>query len=133
MVAGIAAVGAGIAGEFSDNSTAQTAGFVGIIGGAMTIKNALDKRAEAQIHAEVLQELGTSAEAEIAPHTIELENQTVRLTGTVEAQYMELRRILRQIYYKELGLAAPEAAAEVANGTAPDQTQPANVEPVAGS
>lgn len=133
MIAGIAAVGAGIAGEFSDNTTAQTAGFVGIIGGAMTIKSALDKRAEAQIHAEVLQELGTSAEAEIAPHTIELENQTVRLTGTVEAQYTELRRILRQIYYKELGLPAPEAAAEVANGNTPDQAQPASVEPVAGS
>ena len=133
MIAGIAAVGAGIAGEFSDNSTAQTAGFVGIIGGAMTIKSALDKRAEAQIHAEVLQELGTSAEAEISPHTIELENQTVRLTGTVQAQYMELRRILRQIYYKELGLPAPEAAAEVANGNTTDQTQPASVEPVAGS
>ena len=133
MVAGIAAVGAGIAGEFSDNSTAQTAGFVGIIGGAMTIKSALDKRAEAQIHAEVLQELGTSAEAEIAPHTIELENQTVRLTGTVDAQYTELRRILRQIYYKELGLAAPEVPAEVAHETTPEETQPASVEPVAGS
>ena len=84
-------------------------------------------------HAEVLQELGTSAEAEIAPHTIELENQTVRLTGTVEAQYTELRRILRQIYYKELGLTAPEAAAEVAKENTPDQTQPASVEPVAGS
>jgi hypothetical protein len=132
MIAGIAALGAGIAGEFSDNSTAQTAGFVGIIGGAMTIKSALDKRAEAQIHAEVLQELGTSAEAEIAPHTIELENQTVRLTGTVEAQYAELRRILRQIYYKELGLPPPEMPAEVANDTTPDQPQPA-IEPVAGS
>ncbi len=58
----------------------------------MTIKSALDKHAEAKIHSEVLQELGTSAEAEIAPHTIELENETVRLTGTVDAQYTELRQ-----------------------------------------
>ena len=56
----------------------------------------------------------------------------MRLTGTVEAQYAELRRILRQIYYKELGLEAPEVPAEVANENTPDQTQPAN-EPVAGS
>ena len=49
-----------------------------------------------------------SAEAEITPHTMELENQTVRLSGTVDAQYEELRRILRVLYYEELGLPAPE-------------------------
>jgi hypothetical protein len=122
-----------VAGEFSGNGTAQTAGFVGIIGGAMTIKSALDKRAEAQIHAEVLQELGTSAEAEISPHTIELENQTVRLTGTVDAQYAELRRILRQIYYRELGLASPDAPAEIANDNAADPATPVTDSPEAGS
>jgi hypothetical protein len=107
-------------------------GLVAIGAGAMTIKSALDKSAEAKIHSEVLQELGTSAEAEITPHTIELENETVRLTGTVDAQYTELRRILRQIYYKELGLALPDASSEVAKDT-PDPTPPASVEPVAGS
>jgi hypothetical protein len=133
-IAGTAAVVGGVAGEFSGNETAQTAGIVGIVGGAMTIKQAFDKRAEAKIHSEVLQELGTSAEAEIAPHTIELENETVRLTGTVDAQYAELRRILRQIYYKELGLAAPDAPAAVAaEATPPEPTAPASVEPVAGS
>jgi len=146
MIAGIAAVGAGVAGQFSENGTTQTAGTLGIIAGAMTIKSALDKRAEAQIHAEVLQELGTSAEAEISPHTIELENQTVRLTGTVDAQYAELRRILRQIYYRELGLESPdapaaEAAAAAADATAPgaahdsaaNSTSTAGDSPVAGS
>jgi hypothetical protein len=133
-IAGTAALVGGVAGEFSGNQTAQTAGIIGIVGGAMTIKQAFDKRAEAKIHSEVLQELGTSAEAEIAPHTIELENETVRLTGTVDAQYAELRRILRQIYYKELGLAAPDAPAAVATeATPPDQTAPVSVEPVAGS
>ena len=134
MIAGIAAVGAGVAGEFSDNPNVQAAGMIGIIGGAMTIKSAMDKSAEAKIHSEVLQELGTSAEAEITPHTIELENQTVRLTGTVDAQYTEVRKILRQIYYKELGLASPDAPPEVANESSPEQpTAPASVEPVAGS
>jgi hypothetical protein len=75
----------------------------------MILKSALSKRAEAQIHAEVLQELGTSAEAEIAPHSIELENETVRLTGSVDAQYAELRRILRKAYYEDLGLVVPDA------------------------
>jgi hypothetical protein len=80
----------------------------------------------------VLQELGGSAEAEITPHTIELENETVRLTGTVDAQYTELRRILREIYYKELGLVLPDAPTDVASEK-PDQNPAASVEPVAGS
>jgi hypothetical protein len=81
----------------------------GAVGGAITLKSAIAKSAEAKIHAEVLQELGVSAEAEITPHTIDLENQTVRLTGTVDAQYAELRQILRRIYHEELGLALPES------------------------
>ena len=59
------------------------------------------------MQAEVLQEIGVSAEAEIIPHTIELENQTVRLQGTVEEQYTELRRILREVYFEDLGLTPP--------------------------
>jgi uncharacterized protein YdeI (BOF family) len=112
MLAGTLALIGGVAGEFaSDDPNVNAAGWVGVVAGAMTLKSALNKRAEAQIHAEVLQELGASAEAEIAPHSIELENETVRLTGTVDAQYAELRRILRQAYYEELGLPAPPAPA----------------------
>ena len=107
-IAGIISIAAGIAAQTSENSTTQTAGTVGIIGGAMILKSGLAKRAEAKIHADVLQELGTSAEAEIVPYTMELENQTVRLSGTVDAQYEELRRILRVLYYEEIGLAVPE-------------------------
>jgi hypothetical protein len=108
MVAGAVAIAAGVAGTFgSDEPVVQAAGIAGIAGGALTIRSAIDKAAEAKIHAEVLQELGVSAEAEITPHTIELENQTVRLSGTVDAQYDELRGILRRIYYEELGLALP--------------------------
>ena len=60
------------------------------------------------MHAEVLQEVGVAAEAEIVPHTIELENQSVRLQGSVDEQYQELRRILRRIYFEDLGLPVPE-------------------------
>ena len=42
------------------------------------------------------------------PHTIELENQSVRLQGTVDEQYEELRGILRKIYFDDLDLPVPE-------------------------
>lgn len=108
MLVGSAALVGGIAAEFGgDSDTTKTAGWGSVLTGAMLMKSALNKRAEAEIHSEVLQELGTSAEADIAPHTLELENETVRLTGTVDQQYATLRRILKQAYYEELGLPVP--------------------------
>ena len=79
-----------------------------VISGAMLLKSAIAKRDEAQMHAEVLQEVGVAAESEIIPHTIELENQSVRLQGSVDQQYDELRGILRRIYFEDLGLPVPE-------------------------
>ncbi|MCZ6889650.1 MAG: hypothetical protein O7H39_14250, partial [Gammaproteobacteria bacterium] len=111
-IAGAAAVVGGIAAQGADDPFASYGGAVTIIGGAALLKSGFSKRAEAQIHAEVLQELGTSAEAEITPYTIELENESLRLQGSVDAQYEELRRILRTIYFNEIGVALPEVEGE---------------------
>jgi hypothetical protein len=67
------------------------------------IKAGIAKRADAQLHAEVLRELGTSVEATLMPYTMELENETIALQGSVDEQYEELRRILRKIYRTEMG------------------------------
>lgn len=112
-IGGTAAIIAGIAAMTeSSDPYVETSGLVSIIAGAVTLKSAFAKRAEASIHAEVLQEVGIAAEAEISPHTLDLENQTVRLQGTVEEQYEELRGILREIYFADLGLPVPEAEPE---------------------
>ena len=105
MLAGSAAVIGGIAAQTQgENVATRYGGLVSVIAGAGLLKTAIDKFAEAKVHAEVLQELGESAEAEIVPTTIELENQTLTLQGTVDAQYEELRRILKKVYFEELGL-----------------------------
>ncbi len=116
VLAGSAAVIGGIAAQTQGRRLAtRYGGLVSIIGGAGLLKTAIDKFAEAKVHAEVLQELGTSAEAEIVPTTIELENQTLTLQGAVDAQYEELRRILKKVYLEELGL---PASAEPASNAA---------------
>lgn len=114
VLAGSAAVLGGIAAQTQgDRLATRYGGLVSIIGGAGLLKTAIDKFAEAKVHAEVLQELGVSAEAEIVPTTIELENQTLTLQGAVDAQYEELRRILKRVYLEELGLpASAESASE---------------------
>lgn len=118
IMAGSAAVIGGIAAQTqADDIVTRYGGLVSIIGGAGILKTAIDKFAQAKVHAEVLQELGLSAEAEIVPHTIELENQTLRLQGTVDEQYEELRRILKKVYLEELGLALGSDPADTAAGS----------------
>ncbi len=107
LIAGVAAVVAGIAAATSDNSAARSAGNVAIAGGGFLVKSGLDKRSEADIHVQALEELGLSLEAEIAPQVIELEDRTVTLTGSVEDQYQQWRELLQQIYQAEIGDLVP--------------------------
>jgi hypothetical protein len=108
----VAIVGGVAAMAESSDATVDTGALVSIIGGAVTLKSAIAKRAEAEIHAEMLQEVGVAAESEIMPHTLDLENQVVRLQGSVEEQYDELRSILRDLYYADLGLPVPESTTQ---------------------
>ncbi len=47
--------------------------------------------------------MGSSLEAEIAPQVIALEDRTVTLTGTVEAQYGQWQALMAKIYQQERG------------------------------
>lgn len=106
VIAGIAAASTG------DSSATRTAGQVGILGGGYLLKSGLDKRNEAQLHVAELEELGASLEAEVAPQVIELDDQTVTLSGNVEEQYNQWRAVLGDIYRAEIGaLELPEDAA----------------------
>ena len=68
-----------------------------IIGGGYLLKSGLDKRNEAQIHVQALEELGQSLEAKSHP-VIELEDRSVTLSGNVEDQYAQWRELLADIY-----------------------------------
>ena len=103
MIAGVAAVVVGIAAAGSNNRSTRTAANVAIAGGGYLVKSGLDKRTEADIHVQALEELGLSLETEIAPQIIELEDRTITLTGSVEDQYEQWRELLRQIYQTEVG------------------------------
>lgn len=97
-IAGIASVIGGIAAVGNSSGAARAAGHVGIIGGGYMVKSGFDKRSQAKIHVEALQELGDSLESEIQPRVIELEDRTITLSGTVENQYDQWRDLLKQIY-----------------------------------
>lgn len=113
VLVGLAGIAAAVLAGGSSSPWVESAGtaaaVVGVGAGTMLVKSGLDQRAEAKMHAEALKEIAASLDAEIAPHTVTLEDRTVTLTGTVEQQYAQWRQILREIYETETGM-APGAA-----------------------
>jgi hypothetical protein len=109
VLGGTMAIIGGVAAIYeSSDAYVDASGIVGVIAGATLITSAVQKRHEAELQADRLRELGSAAEAELVPTTIELENQTLRLQGSVDEQYTELRRILRRVYFEDMGLEPPE-------------------------
>ena len=112
MIAGGAAIIAGIVAQTSGSRTTRSAGAVGVIGGGALLKSGLEKRAESKIHSLALEELGQSLDAEITPRVIELEDRTVQLTGNVEDQYDQWRELLADIYAAEVAALEPPVSPE---------------------
>ena len=104
IIAGIGAIIAGIYGRFEgDNSAVRDASTVTAATGGYIIKSGLQKKQEAAGFDESVAEMGASLEAEIAPQVIQLEDRTVTLTGTVQAQYDQWQELLQKIYKQERG------------------------------
>ena len=106
MLGGAAMIVGGIvAGQQSGTYAGQTGAAVAVGAGAGVIRAAFNKRKEAEIHAASLKELTSSLGAEITPIILDIEGKTIELTGTVNEQYYQWRRILKEIYAEETGLA----------------------------
>ena len=104
FIAGAVAVVGGLAAATQgSNYGTQVGGAVGVGAGAYLIRSGFDKRAEARMHMEAIEELGQSLESEVAPQVISLEDRTITLTGSVEEQYEQWREILADLYAVEVG------------------------------
>jgi hypothetical protein len=104
---------------------ADAARNAGTMGGIAAILSGMKKYADARVHADALKELTLSFQSEVEPQVVEVEGHTLRLTGTVEDQYREWRKLLKQLYEEETGAAAaPPPAAP-----APATTTTSNVQP----
>jgi len=112
MLLGAAAVVGGIAAATSSGSSAatQVAGSIGVYAGIEAFKSGMGQRAEAKAHAESLKQQTESFSAEVAPMNVEVEGRVVELRGTGEQQFMEWRRLLKELYQNETGLAGAAVA-----------------------
>jgi hypothetical protein len=115
-VVGVAAIIGAIALGASSNEDTRvrtsTLQDVMIAGGAYSIYSGMQKSKEAAINKEVIEELGVSFSSEAEPLVIEVEGETIRLTGTAEEKYAKWRQILKQIYARETGLITDESLPE---------------------
>ncbi len=116
-VLGAAAIAGAIAIElFGSQDTRSRTGTlrqVAIVGGALAVKSGFDRDEDKQIHIESLDELNTSFEADSEPLVVNVDGNTVRLTGSAEAQYKQWRKALKRIYAHETG--AGDALAVTSN------------------
>ena len=89
--------------DYSAYRARRSAQMVAANRGWSTIMNAFSQYRAANIHREEIKELSESFVAEAAPMVVQVQGETMRLTGTAEAQYESWRRLLKQIYETETG------------------------------
>ena len=95
-----------------DSSASSTARQMAIYGGMEAMRSGFSKSSEAKIYQESLKESGADFDAQAQPLVIELEGQTIRLSGSAEEKFQEWRRLLKEIYIDETGFTIPQAQAE---------------------
>lgn len=104
---GVAAIAGAIAIDATGKGNGAATGVLRdtmVLGGVYAIKTGFDMDSETEIHRDAIEELGDSFTSEARPLVVEVEGQTVELTGSAEAQYTRWRELLRKIYAAETGL-----------------------------
>jgi hypothetical protein len=88
-----------------------------LVGGAIAVKSGFDLGAQAEIHEDAIRELGVSFEAEVKPLVVEVDGETVELTGSAETQYAQWRQLLKSIYFTETGLGEVDLKMDTPTGS----------------
>jgi len=120
MIAGGAAIIAGIVAQSSGSSATRSAGAVSVMGGGLLIKNSMAKRRQVDASSLILEEVARELDDSVADRVIELEDRTVQLSGNVEDQYDQWRELLADIYAAELAALEPPDSPETAPALDPE-------------
>lgn len=99
----VGAIALGAATDYETAVRTQPLQEVLIAGGAYSMYSGYQTSQEGRINKDAIEELGLSFTAEAEPLVIQVEGQTVRLSGSAEEQYTKWRQMLKQIYAQETG------------------------------
>ncbi len=101
ILGALAIVGSAIAPGAS--TAAQAGRTAAAVAGTMLLSNGMAKGSEVKIHVEAIRELAASFDGEVAPMLVEVEGQTLKLSGSAETQFHEWRDLLRKLFATETG------------------------------
>jgi len=87
--------------SYSGDMARDAAVIAGGIGGAVLIAGAFKSNEEAALHQDAVDELGDSINLELEPQVISFENESVKLTGNIQEQFVQWRAFLKRIYEQE--------------------------------
>lgn len=105
LATGALLIAGGIAAGNESKSWAGNAAAAGaVVGGISAVKAGLQRKKEAEIHAESLKEISQSLGNEITPYVLDIEGRTIELSGTAQEQYQQWRELLSEIYAQETSL-----------------------------
>jgi len=120
---GLAAIiGGAVVGNNSNSSGGAAASSVMVLGGYEIFRSGGQFASDAKVHEAALRELGDSFKADVEPVLDEVEGRTLKLSGSVDAQYAEWRRTLRELFARETGL-SPVASTPPDGSPEPDNQQ----------
>ena len=119
----VGAIALGAATDFETAVRTQPLQELMIAGGAYSMYSGFQKRQEGKINQDAIEELGVSFTVEAEPLVIEVDGETIRLTGSAEQQYANWRSMLKQIYARETGL-VPKTDAQPVTVPTPEDLQP---------
>jgi len=123
-ILGAAAIlGAAVIGSNSNSAGSVFARDILLIGGLETIRSSGQFANDARVHEAALKELGVSFKADVAPVVDEVEGRTIKLSGSVDAQYAEWRKTLRELFTAETGLPASPTPAPPGPSPEPGQSR----------
>ncbi len=104
LLAGAALIAGGVyAGSQSETWAGDAAAAGAVVGGIGAVKSGMDRYKQAEIHEQALAELTQSLGMEIEPNVLQIEGQSIELEGTIDTQYGQWRRILKEIYAADQG------------------------------
>ena len=95
-----------------DSRASSTMRQMAIYGGMEAMRSGFGKASEAKIYKESMKELGTAFDSQAEPLIIELEGQTIRLTGNAQEKFLEWRKLLKQIYIDETGFQISDSSVQ---------------------
>jgi len=100
----VGAIAIGVAGDSDVVNRTGSLRDVMIMGGAAAVYSGYQKGKETEINKEAIEELDTSFKAEAEPLVVDVNGETIRLTGSAEQQYTRWRHLLRTMYAREMGM-----------------------------